>query len=206
MKEKVGVATTAQAKNAPGNQDVARITWLDIESGSDDLPGGARWLMNLEGSGEVLPLPPITPVPLMQPWFVGMANIRGTLFSVVDFSAWRGGEPTPRTAQARLLLIGQHSALLLQRTWGLQTGLAVAGEGNHSADGAQGVPGKPFAAANGSAAWQGQRLTSPARPVVSHAPPAEAAQGCAQHALPAQWTCLVSSALLAEPAFMEVMR
>lgn len=202
MKEAVGVAATVQAVNALSDQDVARITWLDIESGSDDLPGGARWLVNLDGSGEVLPLPSISIVPLMQPWFAGVANIRGTLFSVVDFSAWRGGEPTPRTAQARLLLIGQHSALLLRRTWGLQTGLVLVGEEEKSAVDAQAVQGKPFVTAdkaNGTAAWLGQRLSSPVR----HVAPGD---GAAPNPLPAQWTCLVSSALLAEPAFMEVMR
>lgn len=105
--------------------EVAQAMWLDFESGLDDLPGGGRWLVSLAESGEVLPLPTITPVPLMQPWFVGVANVRGVLFGIVDFSVWRGGAPTPRTAQSRLLLIGAHCALLVQRTWGLQTGSAL---------------------------------------------------------------------------------
>jgi twitching motility protein PilI len=205
MKEAVGTAVAAQAVDALGDQEVARITWLDVESGSEDLHGGARWLVKLDGSGEVLPLPQIFPVPLMQPWFVGVANVRGTLFSVVDFSLWRGGEPTPRTAQARLLLIGQHSALLLQRTWGLQTGLALARDVQSAAAGTQGASSMPLAApdkASGTAAWIGHRLFSPAR----HAAGGEAAPEAQLNSLPAQWTCLVSSALLADPAFTEVMR
>ena len=68
---------------------------LGIESGSDELPGGSRWLIDLADSGEVTPLPPLTPAPLTKPWFAGIANIRGVLYGVVDFSAWRGGASTP---------------------------------------------------------------------------------------------------------------
>ncbi|PKO84729.1 MAG: hypothetical protein CVU17_00645 [Betaproteobacteria bacterium HGW-Betaproteobacteria-11] len=97
---------------------------LAVESGADDLPGGRRWLIDLSASGEVVPLPPLTPAPLTQPWFAGVANIRGALYSVVDFSAWRGGASTPRNAQARLLLIGarhgSNSALLVERALGLR--------------------------------------------------------------------------------------
>lgn len=97
---------------------------LAVESGADDLPGGRRWLIDLAESGEVVPLPPLTPAPLTRPWFAGVANIRGALYSVVDFAAWRGGLPTPRNAQARLLLIGakhgSNSALLVERALGLR--------------------------------------------------------------------------------------
>lgn len=97
---------------------------LAVESGTDDLPGGRHWLIDLSASGEVVPLPPLTPVPLTQPWFAGVANIRGALYGVVDFSAWRSGVPTPRDAQARLLLIGarhgSNSALLVERALGLR--------------------------------------------------------------------------------------
>lgn len=46
-------------------------------------------LVNLADSGEVVPLLPLTDVPLTKPWFVGMANIRGSLYSVTDFSAFQ---------------------------------------------------------------------------------------------------------------------
>jgi twitching motility protein PilI len=50
--------------------------------------------------------------------------VRGALYSVVDFAAFRGGEPTPRNSDARLLLIGArhgiNSALLVNRTLGLK--------------------------------------------------------------------------------------
>lgn len=97
----------------------ARRALLGVASGND------HWLFDLADSGEVVPLPPLTSVPLTKPWFSGIANIRGTLYSVVDFSAFRGGEPTRRNANARLLLIGAkhgtNSALLVDRTLGLRS-------------------------------------------------------------------------------------
>ena len=36
-------------------------------------------------AGEVIAVPPIAPVPLTQPWFLGVANIRGNLYSVDRF-------------------------------------------------------------------------------------------------------------------------
>jgi len=92
---------------------------LGIVSGKD------HCLLELSDSGEVLPLPPLTTVPLTKPWFAGVANVRGALYSVVDFSAFRGGEVTPRNSEARLLLVGArhgiNSALLVNRTLGLKS-------------------------------------------------------------------------------------
>ena len=97
---------------------------LGVESGSSDLPGGSHWLIDLSDSGEVVPLPPLMAAPLTQPWFAGVANVRGTLYGVVDFSAWRGGQPTPRNSQTRLLLVGArhgiNTALLIRRALGLK--------------------------------------------------------------------------------------
>ncbi len=86
--------------------------------------GKTHWLLNLSDAGEILPLPPLTPVPRTRHWFVGMANIRGVLYGVVDFSAFLGGEPTQRNHEARLLLVGarhgMNCALLVSRTLGLK--------------------------------------------------------------------------------------
>ena len=95
-----------------------RRALLGVASGAD------LWLLDLSDSGEVVPLPTLTTVPLTKPWFAGIANVRGTLYSVVDFSAFRGGQPTRRNANARLLLIGArhgiNSALLVDQTLGLK--------------------------------------------------------------------------------------
>src|SRR5574340_801571 len=85
--------------------------------------GVDRWLVDLADAGEVIPVPPITAVPLTHAWFAGVANIRGNLYSVIDFPAFLGGTPAAATDQARLLLIGEKyrmsSVLLIDRVLGL---------------------------------------------------------------------------------------
>ena len=86
--------------------------------------GAEYWLVSLADSGEVVPLPPLTDVPLTKPWFVGMANIRGSLYSVTDFSAFQGKESTAQNAASRLLWVGtrygNNAALLVNRMLGLR--------------------------------------------------------------------------------------
>lgn len=99
-------------------QGQATSALLGVQAGND------YWLLNLSDSGEIVPLPPLAPVPLTRPWFAGIANIRGNLYSVADFSAFRGGEPTPTNAASRLLLVGtrhgSNAALLVTRMLGLK--------------------------------------------------------------------------------------
>ncbi len=82
------------------------------------------WLVNLGDASEVVPVPPISPVPLTRPWFKGVANIRGNLFSVVDFPAFIGRSPVALSDQSRLLLVGERfrlgAALLVDRSLGLR--------------------------------------------------------------------------------------
>jgi twitching motility protein PilI len=86
--------------------------------------GDERWLVRLEEAGEVIPVPPVAHVPLTQPWFRGLANIRGNLFSVIDLSAFQGRDPTPQTPDSRLLLVAERynmsAALLVNRMLGLR--------------------------------------------------------------------------------------
>jgi twitching motility protein PilI len=99
-----------------GDQRAAGL--LGFQSGAD------YWLIELPDSGEIIPLPPLTEVPLTQPWFAGIVNIRGNLYSVTDFSVFRRKEATPRNASSRLLLIGtrhgNNAALLVTRILGLR--------------------------------------------------------------------------------------
>jgi twitching motility protein PilI len=91
---------------------------LGIQAGAD------YWLLSLADSGEIIPLTPLASVPLTKHWFVGIANIRGNLYSVADFSAFQGKEATPQNASSRLLLIGtrhgNNAALLVTRMLGLR--------------------------------------------------------------------------------------
>lgn len=86
--------------------------------------GEEGWLVDLADASEVIPVPAVTPVPLTRGWFKGVANIRGNLYSVVDFPAFLGGAGAALSEQSRLLLIGERfrmgAALLVDRSLGLR--------------------------------------------------------------------------------------
>lgn len=106
------------AKRLAGASEQSSAGLLGIQSGAD------YWLLKLSDSGEIVPLASLTSVPLTKPWFVGIANIRGNLHSVADFSAFQGKEATPQNNSSRLLLIGtrhgNNTALLVTRMLGLR--------------------------------------------------------------------------------------
>jgi len=86
--------------------------------------GEDPWLVDLAEAGELIPVPPITPVPLTRPWFRGVVNVRGNLYNVVDLPAFLGGAAVSPGEQARLLVLAERflmrSALLVDRSLGLR--------------------------------------------------------------------------------------
>jgi twitching motility protein PilI len=97
-------------------------SWLAVES------AGAGLLVPLASAGEIFPAGALMPVPHTQPWFLGVANLRGGLHGVADLAAFLGlRPPLPRDAlreQARLLAfnprLGSHCAVLVDRLAGLR--------------------------------------------------------------------------------------
>lgn len=69
-------------------------------------------------------MPALVPVPLTQPWFRGVANVRGNLYSIVDFSAFEGGEPASGGTERRVILVSDKlvggAGLLVSRMLGLR--------------------------------------------------------------------------------------
>ena len=82
------------------------------------------WLIDLAEAGEIMPVPALAPVPLTKHWYAGLANARGTLVSVVDFSGFATGYGTPRSVENRLVLVnarlGINAALMVSRMLGLR--------------------------------------------------------------------------------------
>jgi|SRR5438067_7310622 len=85
---------------------------------------GDNWFVPLHQVNEVIPSPVILQVPLTHSWFRGVANVRGNLYSIVDFSAFTGGEPIPPGPERRVILISERlvpgSGLLVSRMLGLR--------------------------------------------------------------------------------------
>lgn len=87
--------------------------------------GDISWLVRLGDTGEVLPMPEPVPVPLTKPWFLGVANVRGGLYGMIDFGAFLTGRQSARAAGARLVLLGTRfldirSGLVVNKVLGLR--------------------------------------------------------------------------------------
>ena len=89
------------------------------------LVGDRGYLLNLDDVCEVSPVAGIASAPLTQPWFLGVTNVRGTLYSVSDFAQWLGLHVTSDLNAKRLILLGQklskvRAGLVVTRVVGLR--------------------------------------------------------------------------------------
>jgi twitching motility protein PilI len=99
-------------------------SWLAVEAGD------ANYLFPLGHAGEIFPWTSPEPVPYTEPWFLGVANLRGGLFGVVQLSAFVSGATSASSAnegaraQSRLVALNEllevNCALLIDRLVGLR--------------------------------------------------------------------------------------
>ena len=86
--------------------------------------GADNWFVALHQVSEVIPVPQAAPVPLTHSWFRGVANVRGNLYGMIDFSAFQGGEPIGAGMERRVILVSDRlvagSGLLVSRMLGLR--------------------------------------------------------------------------------------
>jgi twitching motility protein PilI len=89
-----------------------------------------RFLLPLAQSGEIFPVTTVQKVPYTQDWFMGVANLRGGLYGVVDLASFISGTPLQRSfdgsirEQARLIALNSameiNCAILIDRLGGLR--------------------------------------------------------------------------------------
>jgi twitching motility protein PilI len=98
-------------------------SWLAVEAGE------RKYLFPLSQSGEIFPWVSVQPVPYTQAWFVGVANLRGGLFGVVDLASYVSGQaPTLKNelaySDSRLVALNSafevNCALLIDKLAGLR--------------------------------------------------------------------------------------
>ncbi|MDO4906081.1 MAG: chemotaxis protein CheW [Lautropia sp.] len=114
------------AASAAGNRaaESASATHLAL------MIGNSRYLVDLAEAGEIVPMPPtILQVPLTFDWFVGVVNVRGSLFTVVDLSRFMGGGGTPITKESRLVTVSPalqfNTTLVVSRMMGLRNSASM---------------------------------------------------------------------------------
>ena len=113
------LAARLQAAKAEG---VAVASWLAVESGAQ------HFLLPLAQSGEIFSWTGVQPVPYTQPWFLGVANLRGGLVGVIDLAALLGNvqqRSEQLMAETSLLALNPalevNAALLVDRLMGLRS-------------------------------------------------------------------------------------
>ena len=85
------LASRLQAARSEG----VSAAWLAVSAGDQN------YLFPLVQSGEIFPLVNVQAVPYSRPWFMGVMNLRGGLFGVVDLASFLlGGGLRLRTEQA----------------------------------------------------------------------------------------------------------
>ena len=86
--------------------------------------GKDNWFVSLSDVSEVIPVPTFVSVPLTHGWFRGVSNVRGKLYSTVDFSAFQGDEPIVPGIERRVILVNEKliegSGFLVNRMLGLR--------------------------------------------------------------------------------------
>lgn len=78
LRDRPARAADAEPPAPPGR------SWLAVES------AGQHFLFPLTEAGEIFPTVPLMPLPHAQPWFLGVANLRGHLHGVVDLGRFLG--------------------------------------------------------------------------------------------------------------------
>lgn len=85
------LASRLQAARSEG----LSASWLAVRAGE------ANYLFPLAQSGEIFPLSGVQAVPYARPWFMGVINLRGGLYGVVDLAGFTGNGPARgRTEQS----------------------------------------------------------------------------------------------------------
>jgi twitching motility protein PilI len=103
-----------QAKDRTGDQ----VTTLGLQI------SGKNWLVDMSDISEVLPLPPVTRVPMSKSWFRGVVNVRGNLYCVADMASYLDKGSVDASSSNRILLVSDkhafNAALLVDRALGLR--------------------------------------------------------------------------------------
>jgi twitching motility protein PilI len=117
-------------------------SWLAIEC------AGVKHLIPLSHAGEIFPFSQPQPVPYTQNWFLGVANLRGGLYSVVDYAAFAFNHKRAATSdfgrsEMRLVVLNPalevNCAIVIDKLLGLRNQDAFTQALERSADAPQWV-------------------------------------------------------------------
>ena len=122
---------TGQVRAKLWNVSTQLAERLKVAAGTSSEPlrlavkiGPRHYLLDMNLAAEIVALPKVVPVPWTQPWYRGLANVRGRLIGVIDLMHFMGGEPSAAGEATQLLVFGEalnvNAALLITRAFGLR--------------------------------------------------------------------------------------
>jgi len=112
-----------QASNSEVLEATEEVQLAQLWSGVGFKVKDIRLVTPLNQVTEVLICPEMTPVPTTRSWVRGIANVRGTLLTIIDLSEFFGGEPIYINNASRVLVMnveGFSSGLLVNEAFGLR--------------------------------------------------------------------------------------
>lgn len=89
---------------AQSGQEHSADTYVDESAVIGVTAGEERYLIPMTEVSEVIVMPKLAHVPLTQPWFLGLANVRGNLYGITDLAVYLGDKPVPFNLKSRVLL------------------------------------------------------------------------------------------------------
>lgn len=117
--ELLRLADLAKARHT-GRHDSHKTQWLGIAFEVN----GQKLVAPMGEVSEVLSMPEVTTVPLVQPWLLGVINIRGRLLPLTDIAKFLNLEShETRLSQKKVMVIDQgsvFSGLLVDKVLGIQ--------------------------------------------------------------------------------------
>lgn len=152
-------ARLAERMQAARSQEAAR-SWLAVECGSHG------YLLPLAEAGEIFPASAMQRVPFTRPWFMGVANLRGGLFGVVNLAGFlhgqAGASPAVMRDDARLVAFNSaleiNCALWVDRLAGLRSQERLTAREDNAASPEGGYVGGLFEDESGRL-WRELRLS-----------------------------------------------
>jgi twitching motility protein PilI len=85
---------------------------------------GKNYLFDMQDIGEILPLKTLTRTPKSKDWFMGVANIRGELYGIIDYFLFKNKKEINQSKANRILLIHKkhqlNTGLFVEKIVGLK--------------------------------------------------------------------------------------
>lgn len=85
--------------------------------------GGVRLVSPIGEVSEILKMPRLAALPVVKPWMLGIANVRGRLIPIIDLHEYFDVSPTVQQAQWRVLIVEDEelaAGLLVEQSLGIQ--------------------------------------------------------------------------------------